>query len=604
MPIRTNHPEPSQPEGQTRPFGQLAGLLKPYTIRLVVVVLLLTGLALVNMAIPASIGIIFNEVFPNRLTWLLWALLPGILVVYLLRNVLFAGTKAITMHIGEQICFHLRRRLFQRLQVQNLPFYRDHHPGELSSRVMDDTFTVQTFVQDDVPKLLQAVCLFVSLVVVLYVINWRLGVVTTLVLPLHIVVFRYFRQNIKQTSQAVQESLASVHGNLVEKFLGMDVVQGFTGEDRENEAFVRAIDRSRESQLASKKLHVLQKITADVLIGLGTVALLGFGGYEVMKDSASAMQPGTFVAYFGFVGMLYPTVTVLMGALARMVRAGASLDRIEQMLTPDPAESAFTDVSRGPVLGHLSFFWVSVRYGSGPEVLKDITLEIPKGTFCIIRGPSGSGKTVLVSLVARFIAPSHGRILLDATDLVTADVKRLRESIGIAFQECFLFNATLLENLRYAKPNATIDQINRVATITGVDELIRRLPDGYETLLGEHGWNLARGEKQKVALARALLKEPRILIMDEATASIDVAAEQKIISAIQEFMIGKTTLMVTHQPDLLKFADMVVALDKGRLVYHGSPGQMPPDTDSELAMKPGIVVNTARIPAPATAHRG
>ena len=250
MPTRTKHLEKDQGEDAKPPLAglvrPLAGLLKPYAIHLALALVLLTGLALVNMAVPACIGILFNVVFPEQLWWLLWTLLPGILIVYLLRNILYLGSKSIAVNIGEQVCFHLRRRIFQRLQGRNLQFYQDHHPGELSSRVMDDTSAIQSFIQDDVPKLLQAACLMVGLSVVLYVLNWRLAIVTTLVLPLHVVVFRYFKRSIKQTSQVAQENVASVHGNLVEKFLGIDVVQGFTAEDRENEAFVHAMEPARD----------------------------------------------------------------------------------------------------------------------------------------------------------------------------------------------------------------------------------------------------------------------------------------------------------------------------------------------------------------------
>jgi ABC-type multidrug transport system fused ATPase/permease subunit len=403
-------------------------------------------------------------------------------------------------------------------------------------------------------------------------------------------VFRYFKRPIRQSGHSAQQNLASVHGNLVEKFLGMEVVQGFTAEERENEAFVDAIDGSRQAQLVSKRLHVLQKIVADLLIGVGTVALLGFGGYQVMHEGASRMQPGTFIAFFGFVGMLYPTVAELMGSLSKLVRVGASLDRIQEILAGDAAERAHADPFRGPVRGHLNFFWVSVQASAGRDVLKDVTLEIPAGTFCVITGPSGSGKSTLVNLVPRFVRPSHGRILLDAMDLSTADVKHLRDSIGIAFQECFLFNATVLDNLRYANPDATRAQIDKAAVLTGADRLVGRLPDGYQTLLGEGGWSLSRGEKQLLALTRALLKQPRILILDEATSSIDVGTEQQLIPRIQRFMQGRTTLLVTHRPELFDHADMVVVLNEGRVIYQGAPAELPPDTLESLGISTPLVV--------------
>jgi ABC-type multidrug transport system fused ATPase/permease subunit len=304
------------------------------------------------------------------------------------------------------------------------------------------------------------------------------------------------------------------------------------------------------------------------------------------------MTPGEFIAFFGFVGMLYPTVAQLMGTLAKMVRAGASLERIEEVLA-EPAQDHHGGEFRGPVRGHLSFFWVSVKRGD-KTVLKDITLEIPAGTFCIVTGPTGSGKSTLVSLVPRFIEPDHGRILIDTMDLGRAELKRLRDSVGIAFQESFLFNATVMENLRYAVPDATAEQVERVARITGADKMIEALPQGYETVLGENGWNLSRGEKQKLALTRALLKEPGILILDEATASIDVATEQSIIPRIQHFMRRRTTLMVTHRPELFHHADMLIVLDDGCVVYQGPPTDLPPDTLEELGILTPVLLPPQR----------
>lgn len=567
--------------GGTKPVSgasrHLYTLLRPYVVRVMLMVGMLFLLALVNMTIPASIGILFNEIFPKGDMSPLWILLPCLLLVYMVRNTLFLGTKYTAIQIGEQVCFRLRRQLFSRIETQDLEYFREHNPGSLSSRVMDDTFSVQTFVQEDLPKLLQAACLFVALIVVLYAINWRLALVTTIVLPVHLLVFQLFKRPIKQTSRVSQGHLASLHGNLVEKFLGMEVVQGFGAERREHEAFVDAIDESRSSQLATKRLLVKQKIAADLLIGVSTVALLGFGGYEVMKRTASAMRPGTFIAFFGYVSMLYPTVAILMGTLGKLVRAGASVDRIQEVLDSGTTKSSFAESFRGVLRGRTGFFWVGVSGGQGPPVLTDVNLEIPAGSFCVITGPSGSGKTTLVRLVPRLLEPSWGRILLDDTDLSTVDVQWLRTAIGSAFQECFLFNSSILENLRYANPEASTQQIETATRITEIHERIRQMPDGYDTVLGEGGWNPSYGERQRLGLARAMVMDPRVLIIDEATAALDVASEERIVEGVRHFMQGRTTLMVTQRTWLLPLADMLIVLDQGRVVYQGKPADMPPN---------------------------
>lgn len=550
---------------------RLGGLLRPYIGRLSRSLLAMIALAGVNMIVPAFIAILFNQVFPNNDWGLLFLMLIGLVVVYTSRNLLYFISKYSAVYVGENVCFQMRKNLFERMQSQNIQYYKQHKPGEVSSRVMDDSYVIQSFIQDDLPTALQAICMFVALIGITYAVNWQLALASTIVLPFHIYTIKRFKIPIKQASRKAQEQLAVVHGNLIEKFLGIEVVKGFTGEQRESEAFVRAIDSSRESQLTSKKFHVTQKIVADLIVGLGTIFLLGFGGYQVMKGTPDAMKPGTFIAFFGYIGMLYPTVLTLMSSVAKLTKTSASIDRVHEMLERQLPEDAMRSPVVVPIRGELSFENVCFRYDDGPPLLKNINLHIPAGKVCAIVGPSGGGKSTFVSLVPRFLDPDLGQIKVDGVNVKRLDMRHLRASIGIAFQECFLFNTSVFENLRYAQPDATMSQIVSVAKRTGAHDFINKLPDGYATIIGENGVTLSRGEKQRITLTRAMLKNPRILVLDEATASIDIASESAIIPEILDFMKGKTTLMVTHRPELLRHADIVVHLDDGRVVYQGAP---------------------------------
>ncbi|MCG8509274.1 MAG: ABC transporter ATP-binding protein/permease, partial [Rhodospirillales bacterium] len=442
-------------------------------------------------------------------------------------------------------------------------FYRKQQAGKLSSRVMDDTFVIQQFIQDELPTLLQALFLFLGLIAVIYAVNWQLALASTIVLPLHLVVLQGFKRPIKQASGSAQEQLAIVRGNLIEQVLGMEVVKGFTAEIRESQAFQKAIEISRRSQLRSKTYHVFQKVSADLLVGLGTVFLLGFGAYQVMGPTA--MEVGVFAAFLTLVLKLYPTVLELLSGLAKLTRTTASLERLEEMLQVQETEAQSTLTPVEPLRGEILFDSVTFSYEEEKPILHDISLYVPPGRVCGILGPSGAGKTALISLVPRFFEPTQGDIYLDRTNLDEYDIRRLRESIGVVFQEPFLFNSSIVENLRYAAPHVSMSRIMEVARLMGAHDFIRKLPKGYDTRLGEEGVTLSRGQKQRLTLTRALLKNPRLLILDEATSSLDRESEASVVSEILRFMDGRTVLMVTHSRELLMQTDMVIQVSDGHI---------------------------------------
>ncbi len=553
----------------TSSVRRLASLLRPYRWRLIAALAMLIALTAANLAIPALIATVFNEVFPHKNWVALWWVLIGILIAYLARNLLYFGSKITAVNIGEEVSFSLRSQLFDRLQQMNLRFYQKNKPGQVSSRVMNDSFVVQMFIQDDLPTMLQSSLLFVGLVAALFAVNWQLAAACTVVLPLHLATYYWFRRPIKQASHVAQEQLAVATGNLVEKFLGMEVVKSFTAEAREGEAFQQAIDESRRSNLRSKTYHVSQKMVADVLIGLSTICLLGFGAYQVMGPAQ--MGVGTFVGFFVLVKMLYPTVLDLMSSFAKLTRSTASIDRVFEMLGSTEVETAGTAASRPkPLRGEVRFERINYRYSDGPMVLRDIGFEIPAGSICGVIGPSGAGKTTLANLIPRFLEPSQGRVMIDGKNARLYDPRHLRAAIGIAAQEPFLFDSSIVENIRYGKPDATMHQIVQMARLTGAHEFIARLPAGYGTLLGPKGMALSRGEKQRLTLTRALLKDPRILILDEATASIDKPTAQSIIPAILKYMDGRTVIMITHDPNMLRWVDRVIQIDQGRVIHQGA----------------------------------
>ncbi len=553
---------------------QAIRLLKPYTAWLALVVGLLFVLTFVDMAAPYFLKLLIDDVFPQAERGgnlhLLWLILPGMVVSYMARNGLFYASRMRSLRISEDLCFDLRKRLFEHLQRLNLSFYRTHQPGRLSARLMDDTFKIQSFIQDKLPTLIRYLLEFQILLILIYVMNWRLAIASTIVLPLHLATSHYFRGSIRKSHSEAQESLAQAHGNIVEKFLGMEVVKGFGAEERESRTFREAINASRESQIRSQRFHFSQKVVADLLVGLGTVVLLGYGTYNVV---AGHMKSGEFLMFFLYVKMLYPAVIEIISGVGHLSKATASVDRVFEMLAEPTDEHEHPDRDRIDLSGHIEFRQVSFHYDEeGTPALHDLNFTIEPGEHVAITGPSGAGKSTLISLLPRFNDPTGGKILIDGQSADSLDLQTLRQLFGIVFQEVFLFNTSIYENLRYARPQATMEEIVEACKITGAHEFIQRLPDGYYSRIGS-GSELSRGEKQRITLARALVKNPKILIIDEATASIDAPAAREIIHSILQMMQARTVIMVTHDTKLLDLVDRVISIDEGKMTYDGLPQQ-------------------------------
>lgn len=556
----------------------LWGLLRPFSTQMGIIVGILILLALTDLGPPFAIKLLIDDVFANSEfaqqfngQWKLLALiLVTLLGSYILRNTLFYISRMIALKTSEDVCFSLRKQLFDHLQQLSLRFYRSNQPGQVGARVMDDTYKIQTFIQDKLPLLLLNTLKFQILIVVISVINIKLALASIIILPLQFVTYRFFRTLIRTSHSEAQENMSLAYGSIVEKFLGIEVVKGFAAEARESEIFNQAIDESRKSQIKSQRYHFAQKVAADLLVGLGTIMLIAYGAFEVINGH---MKGGEFMMFFGYVMMLYPSVLEIISGVGHSSKATASAIRVFDMLD-EPITDKQVKVNTAEetkLIGDIKFSNVSFAYDESSEVLKDVTFTIRAGERIAITGPSGSGKSTTTSLLPRFNIPTSGKITIDGKDIGELPLPTLRGAIGIAFQEVFLFDATIYENLRYARANATREEVLHACVLTGADRVVSGLPQGFETKLSEFGVELSRGEKQRITLARALLKDSPILILDEATASIDRESSHEIMEKIALQMTGHTIIMVTHEPNLLRLVDRVVCIRDGRVTYEGKP---------------------------------
>jgi ABC-type multidrug transport system fused ATPase/permease subunit/Flp pilus assembly secretin CpaC len=550
-----------------RSFSQL---IRPWGGQLTFVVILVGLLALADMALPCALALLIDDAFPalaDGSGWeLLWIILGSLCAIYVLRNFLFYISRMISVRVSEEVCFDLRQRLFNHMQKLGLGFYKSKKPGEVSSRVMDDTFRIQVFIQDKLPILLRYIIEFQVLIILLYLVNWKLALASTVVLPFHLWIYKKFYLPIRQSHLRAQEHIAEAHGNLVESFLGAQVVKGFSAEKRETETFIQSIRAGRDDQITTQKFQFAQKVVADLLVGLGTVMLLGYGAWEVYTGS---MTIGLFLMFFWYVRMLYPAVIEVISGTGHFSRTSASVDRVLEMLDEPIDDITFDMRTRSheiSIIGPIEFNDVSFEYEANTPVLKNINLQIDPGEHLAITGPSGSGKSTLISLLPRFNNPTSGEITVSGHNITDMRMQDIRGMFGFAFQEVFLFKASILDNLLYAKPTASIQTIIKACKLTGAHSFIERLPDGYETEIGGHGVELSHGQKQRINLARALIRDTQALVIDETTASIDSETSQKIIRSVLEQMLGRTVIIVTHDPTILNLVQRVVTLGNKTII--------------------------------------
>ena len=553
-----------------RSFGKL---IRPWSGQLTIVVVLVGLLALADMVLPWALALLVDDVFPALAShnggWeLLTILLLSLCAIYVLRNVLFFISRMISVRVSEHVCFDLRQRLFDHMQQLGLNFYKANQPGKVSSRVMDDTFRIQTFIQDKLPTLLRYVIEFQILLILLYVVNWKLALASTIVLPLHLWTYKKFYLPIRDSHYRAQEHLAEAHGNLVETFMGAQVIKGFSAEKRESESFLQTIRAGRDIQITTKRFQFAQKVIADLLVGVGTILLLAYGAWEVYVGS---MSIGLFLMFFWYVRMLYPAVLEIISGTGHFSQTSASVDRVLEMLDEPLDEIVYDMRTRTQTIhlvGPIEFKEVSLIFDDNTKVLQNINLCVDAGEHLAITGPSGGGKSTLISLMPRFNDPTSGTITIGGHDIRDMRLQDVRGMFGVAFQDAFLFNSTIFDNLRYARPTATAQEIIVACKITGAHHVIKRLPDGYDTRIGSQGVELSHGQKQRINLARALVRKPQTLIIDEITASIEASAARQIIKAVLDHMTGRTVIIVTHDPAILQLMQRVVTLDHKTITHN------------------------------------
>jgi len=561
-----------------RRIAELARLTKPYKTRTALSIVSLLAATATALAPPLLAKYAVDEAIGKQDLGLLWWIVGAFLVVGLLNWAMSYVQTYLTGWVGERILADLRNALFRHLQRLSLGFYERTRAGVIISRLTNDVEAIDQLVTDGVTSLVQNSLTLIGTAILLFVLDWRLALATLSVIPLMSIATVIFRIRSTRAYRAVRERLGLVTATLAEDIAGMRVVQAFTREDTNTRNFKAVTERYRDSNMETVVLNALYFPFVDLLSSIALAIVLGYGGHLYFNDDVSL---GTLFAFMLYVQNFFDPVQQLSQLYNTFLSATAALDKIMDVMDEEPEVLDQQDAQPLPhVDGRVTFEGVRFAYGTGPEVLHELDLEVPAGTTVALVGHTGAGKSTIAKLLARFYDPRDGRITIDGHDLRDVTQSSLRHQLGIVPQEGFLFGGTVTENIAFGRPNATAEEVVQAAQTVGAHPFIMRLEDGYDTHLQERGSRLSLGQRQLIALARALLADPRLLILDEATSSVDIGTERKIERALRLLLSGRTAFIIAHRLSTIRDADLIVVLEYGRIVEQG--------THDELLAKRGL----------------
>ena len=550
----------------------LARLTRPYKARTALSAVSLLAATATALAPPFLSKYAVDDGIRRHDLARLWWIVGAFLAAGLLNWGMSYVQTYLTGWVGERILADLRIGLFRHLQRLSLGFYERNRAGVIISRLTNDVEAIDQLVTDGVTSLVQNTLMLVGTAILLFVLDWRLALATLSVIPLMSVATVIFRKRSSRAYRAVRERLGLLTATLAEDIAGMRVVQAFTRERKNLRNFEQVADRYRESNQQTVVLNGIYFPFVDLLSSIALAVVLGYGGHLYFGGQVTI---GTLFAFMLYVQNFFDPVQQLSQLYNTFLSATAALDKIMDVIDEEPTIVDKPDAKPLPVTqGHVQFDHVRFGYGEGPEVLHGLDLDVPSGTTVALVGHTGAGKSTIAKLLARFYDPREGRITIDDIDLRDVTQASLRRQLGIVPQEGFLFAGTVHDNIAFGRPDASRDDVVTAAEAVGAHEFITRLEDEYETELQERGTRLSLGQRQLVALARALLADPRILILDEATSSVDIGTERKIERALRLLLAGRTAFIIAHRLSTIRNADLIVVLEHGRIVEQGTHAEL------------------------------
>ncbi|MGZ5332612.1 MAG: ABC transporter ATP-binding protein [Solirubrobacterales bacterium] len=565
-------------DGRGRKVRWMLGLLRPYRKQVGLMFAALIVSTAAGLAPPYLAGKAVDNVVGSQDL----DTLNLIVVAFVAAALVYWGATYLQTYltgwVGQRALQDLRQRIFAHLQGMSIGFFTRQRPGVLISRMTNDVQALDQLVTDGIVTLFSSTLTLVGVIVILLLLDVQLALVTFLTFPLLAIASVVFRVVAAGAYRITRERIAEVTAYLQESLSGIRVVRSFGQEPRHISRMAELNEANREANMKTVYLNASYFPAVELLSAIGIGAILLYGGYQALDASdpvERAAQIGVVVAFVGYLQQFFDPIQQLSQLYTTYQQGMAALDKIFDLLDTRPDMVDRPDaLDPGTLRGEIELDGVSFSYAEPGEgepawALRDVEIAVPAGQTLALVGETGAGKSTLAKLVARFYDPQHGRVLIDGHDLRDLDSQALRSQLGIVPQEGFLFSGTIRENIAFGRPDASEDEIRAAAAAVGGDEFISALPQGYETEVGERGVHLSAGQRQLVAFARALLAEPRILILDEATSNVDVRSEKAIERGLERLLAGRTAIVIAHRLSTIRRAGRIAVLENGRVAEIG-----------------------------------
>ena len=559
-------------------FKKLATYLKPEVPVLVVSVFISIITTAIALLPPLLTKTLVDEILPNQALDMLMVVSLSLIGVHLLRHLL-AGIRGYMLRIsGNKIVARIRREVYEKAQHLPMRFYDKTSTGAVINRISGDTATLQSFMLRITQEVVVQFFKLVGIIFVMIVMDWRLTLYSLCPVPLVVIGSRIFRIKIAPFYRRIWRRSSAVTSVLTDTIPGIRVIKSFTNEENATERFSACVEEWRVTDSkAGKILHAYPAIV-NGLIACGSVLIWSVGGTEVIRGlttgDPNAISIGLLVSFISYASMFYEPVNFFANLSDSTQSAMASAERIMDILEAEPEHDFGKGNTNVNMAGRIEFKHVNFSFDRTKKVLRDVNLVIEPGDIVGIVGTTGSGKSTLVNLLLRYYDHYEGEITVDGVDIRSIDMQYYRSCIGYVQQEPMMFHDTIYNNIAYGNETFSTDEIINAADIANAHEFIVRQPDGYDSVLGERGVGLSGGERQRLSIARAMLRNPKMLVFDEATASVDSETEHLIQEAIERLISGRTTIMIAHRLSTLSKANKIVVVDNGQIIECGTPQEL------------------------------
>ena len=559
-------PHCSKEGGFWRTFLKLSA---PYKNKFYGIIVLMVLAAVVTLLNPEIQKCLVDDVLPREngglgaafmCLGMMFFLSVGIVIINILKSYYCTV-------LGATISKDLRKKLFAKIQILSIGFINDRRPGELMNRVVRDTARIREFMQDMFCNMFTVCFIFVCDIIFMLVLNVKLALMAFIFIPFAVVITYLFRKNIHRRFHLQWKKYDDLNSNLQDVLSGMRVVKSYGKEQEEQKKFRHFAQEFCSVQTKNEVFWAVFTPMVSLLMGAGVFLVIYFGGMDVLGGTMTA---GELLQFITYTQLLYQYLNWMTNMPRQLMNLVSSIERINDVL----AQEAFVEDSDNPVdltvKGDIEFRHATFGYKSYQPVLEDLNLSIKKGEMIVIVGASGTGKSTLINLIMRLYEVDDGSLLVDNCDIKDIRSDTFHSQIGVVLQETFLFSGTILNNIRFSRPEASYEEVILAAKMANAHEFISRTPDGYNTYVGEKGYTLSGGERQRIAIARAILNEPKLLILDEATASLDTESEFMIQRALERLTNGRTTFAIAHRLSTLQNADRLIVIDGHRIAEVGS----------------------------------